>query len=587
MRFFSKTDSAPSANSAPVDGAESVDQHHSDTRDVEKNAALADSDADADHNVQAGVKKVEAMASVWPKSHLIAAYVIIWFIYFVTAIQEVVVRTLNPFVTSSFQRHSLTAAVSIMSSVIGGLTKLPLAKILDTWGRPQGLALMLLIWVLGYVMMAACPNVETYAAAQVFSTVGAQGVSYCLTIFIADTTSLLNRPLMLAFATSPYIITPWIGGPVSESILDGPNWRWGFGMWTIVTPAIVLPLVLLFMWNQRKAKKQGLLQSSGTKLTPRSVYDYCVQVDLFGLLLLAGGMALFLLPFSLYSYQSQGWRAPMIICMIVFGAVLIAAFVVWERFFAPVKFIPVSLLSDRTVFFGGLMLTFVFANSMIWGSYFNSMLLVVWNTGVTKATYISNIYRTGSCFSALVIGYCIRRTQRFKWVAAYFALPLMILGVGLMIHFRQPDQDIGYIVMTQIFTAVAGGPIVIAAEMAMMTPSDHQHIAVLIAILDLFCSVGSAIGSTVSASIWTGTFKKALLRHLPEDAPVDRIYASIYTQLAYRPGTEIREGISLAYGDSQRYMLITSVCLVAGALVCVGFWRDIKLTAKQVKGTVV
>jgi fucose permease len=172
MRFFSKTDSAPSANSAPVDGAESVDQHHSDTRDVEKNAALADSDADADHNVQAGVKKVEAMASVWPKSHLIAAYVIIWFIYFVTAIQEVVVRTLNPFVTSSFQRHSLTAAVSIMSSVIGGLTKLPLAKILDTWGRPQGLALMLLIWVLGYVMMAACPNVETYAAAQVFSTVG-------------------------------------------------------------------------------------------------------------------------------------------------------------------------------------------------------------------------------------------------------------------------------------------------------------------------------------------------------------------------------------------------------------------------------
>lgn len=392
---------------------------------------------------------------------------------------------------------------------------------------------------------------------------------------------------MLAFATSPYIVTPWIGGPVAESVLDGPGWRWGLGLWAIVTPAVVLPFVLLFLWNQRKARKQGLLEATKYRITLRTVIDYCIEVDLFGIILLAGGMSLFLLPFSIYSFQTQGWRAPMIICMIIFGAVLIAVFIVWERYFAPVKFIPVSLLADRTVFFGGLMFTFIFANSAIWGLYFTSMLLVVWDTGITQATYISNIYRTGSCFSALVLGYLIRRTKRFKWVAAYFAIPLMMLGVGLMIHFRQPSQDIGYVVMTQIFTAFAGGPIVIAGEMAMMAPSDHQHVAVIIAILDLFGSVGTAIGSTVSSAIWTGTFKDALTRHLPENAPVDRIYASLYTQLAYKPGTAIRDGIALAYGDSQRYMLITSVCLVAGGLICVGFWRDIRLTEKQVKGRVI
>lgn len=81
-------------------------------------------------------------------------------------------RVLSPFVTSSFALHSLTAATTIIASVIGGLSKLPLAKILDTWGRPQGLAFMLLVWVLGFVMMAACKNVETYCAAQVFSSVG-------------------------------------------------------------------------------------------------------------------------------------------------------------------------------------------------------------------------------------------------------------------------------------------------------------------------------------------------------------------------------------------------------------------------------
>lgn len=79
---------------------------------------------------------------------------------------------MNPFVTSHFQRHSLTAAVGVMSSIIGGLSKIPLAKLLDTWGRPQGLALSLFFWVVGLIMMAGCNTVETYAAAQVFSSVG-------------------------------------------------------------------------------------------------------------------------------------------------------------------------------------------------------------------------------------------------------------------------------------------------------------------------------------------------------------------------------------------------------------------------------
>ena len=96
----------------------------------------------------------------------------VWLIYCIIAMQEAVVRDMTPYVTSSFQQHSLTATTGIMASLIGGLVQIPLAKILDTWGRPQGLSLVLLIWVLSYIMMATCQNVETYAAAQVFSSIG-------------------------------------------------------------------------------------------------------------------------------------------------------------------------------------------------------------------------------------------------------------------------------------------------------------------------------------------------------------------------------------------------------------------------------
>ncbi|OQE30908.1 hypothetical protein PENFLA_c002G06654 [Penicillium flavigenum] len=554
-------------------------------------AYTADGNSDQeslDQEAQAGVKGVQATAAVWTKSHMILAYVIIWFIYFVTSIQEVVIRSLNPYVTSAFQLHSLTAATSIMANIIGGLSKIPLAKILDSWGRPQGMSLMLLIWVVGFIMMAGCNNVQTYAAAQVFSSVGSQGVSYCLTVFISDTSSLKNRALMLSYATSPYIITTWIGGPISQSVLGGPGWRWGFGIFTIIVPVVVAPLCLLFFWNQKKAKKMGLLAPSRGPLTLSTIKQYCIEVDLIGIILLAGGMALFLLPFSLWSYQKDQWRSAMIICMIIFGGLLLIAFALYERFWAPVTFIPFNLLMDRTVFFGGLMFIFEFFNSMVWGSYFGSMLQVVWGLDVTEASYVQAIYRVGSCLFCLLVGFLIRWTGRFKWLAVYFSFPLMILGVGLMIKFRQPDAGIGYICMTQIFVAFAGGTTVICGELAMMAPSDHQHIAVILAMLNLFGSIGSAIGSTVSAAIWTSEFPKALAKYVPAEVNVAKVYSDITAQLSYEWGSPARNAIAHAYGDAQRYMLITSVCMLVVAWGCAGMWRDIKVKdVKQVKGRVI
>lgn len=76
-----------------------------------------------------------------------------------------------------------------------------------------------------------------------------------MSVFIADKSPLRERGLILAFATSPYIFTTFAGGPAAQSILSlsAMGWRWGSGMFTIVVPTVVLPLVFLFLYNQRKA----------------------------------------------------------------------------------------------------------------------------------------------------------------------------------------------------------------------------------------------------------------------------------------------------------------------------------------------
>ncbi|KAI5310417.1 MFS siderochrome iron transporter 1, partial [Ascosphaera atra] len=142
-------------------------------KDVDEGVKPLEDDSDGDTSAaQQGIKDVEAMTHVWTRGHLIAAYVLIWLITFIDAMQQNMSSSLTAYVTSSFSAHSLTSVTGIVANLIGGISKIPLAKILDLWGRPHGFALMVVILTLGLIMMAGCNNVQTYCAAQVFYWVG-------------------------------------------------------------------------------------------------------------------------------------------------------------------------------------------------------------------------------------------------------------------------------------------------------------------------------------------------------------------------------------------------------------------------------
>ncbi|KAF2867925.1 major facilitator superfamily domain-containing protein [Massariosphaeria phaeospora] len=540
---------------------------------------------------QDGVKKMEATTMVWTKSHLIAAYVLMWFVTFVDAMQQGTSGALTPFVTSSFMQHSLTAYTGIMANIIGGVIKLPLAKVLDIFGRPQGFLIMTGFLVLGLIMMAACNGVQTFAAAQIFYWVGYNGISYTISVFIADTSHLKNRGFMYAYVSSPYIVTVWITGPMATAFMTGPGWRWFYGAFVFVTLISCIPLVVLFWLNYRKAVNAGLIVPTKSNRTlVESIKYYTIEFDVGGLLLLMGGLVFFLLPFSLFSYQDGLWESPLVISFFIIGILMLIGFVLYEKFIAPKTFIPYQLLLDRTVLGACVLSATLFVSFYIWNAYFSSFLLVVSGVNLTEATYVQNIYSIGSCFFSLIVGLLIRWTGRFKFIALYFGVPVTMLGVGLMIHFRQPGVPIGYVVMSQIFIAFAGGACVITEQIAVMAATDHQHVAVVLAIEGMFSAIGGGIGSSIAAAIWTGMFPKKLAEFLPAESQGElmNIYASLPTQLSYAKGTPTRLAIEMAYGESQKWMAVGGTTVMVIGLVSVMFWRDINLkNFKQVKGRVI
>jgi MFS family permease len=364
----------------------------------------------------------------------------IWIIAFINALEQGMGFGLTTYVTSDFSLHSLTSATGVMSSIIGGLTKLPLAKLIDIWGRPQGYMVMVGCLTLGLIMMAACNGVELYAAAQVFYWIGQNGMDYVVSVFVADTSHLKNRGLMFAFLASPYIITSWVTGPLATAylgiemvdgvpVIAGIGWRWAYGSFAIITPIIALPLFALFQYNYKKAEKAGLMPVRESNRTfIQSVKHYLVEFDAFGLLLVIAGLALFLLPFNIYSYQPDGFASPMIICMIVFGVLFLIGFACWERFGATVTFIPFHLLKDRTVMGANLMAAVIFFGFYMWNGMFFSFLQVVPGLTFTEATYIGNIYSIGSCLWSFIAGGIIAKTGRFKVnVVDQLPLPISLL----------------------------------------------------------------------------------------------------------------------------------------------------------------
>ncbi|KAI5272570.1 hypothetical protein E4T47_04182 [Aureobasidium subglaciale] len=375
--------------------------------------------------------------------------------------------------------------------------------------------------------MAACRTVEAYAAAQVFHTVGNTGLQSTLGVFIADTSSLKNRGLMQAIASSPNMITCWLAGPIASGFLSGSGWPWAFGMFSIMVPGFSLPLFGHLFWHFFKAKKLRMVpDQKDQKNVSQSIVYYGRQFDAIGLILLFAGVALFLLPFNIYALQSKGWASPLIICLLVFGFTLMASFV----------------------------------------------------------------YTVVSGLSAIAAGAVIRYTGRFKLVCMYIGLPLIILGTGLLIHFRRTNTGIGYIVMCQIFIGLAQGIIVVADEIAALAAVSHQHIAVTLATIGIFGSIGGAIGLTVVATIWQTVFPKRLALYLPEQdlTSLPLIYADLTTQLSYEIGSPTRIAIQRAYGDTQRDMALTATVVWVLGVLAVGMWRDIKVSdMKQVRGHVI
>ncbi len=541
-------------------------------------------------DAQLGVQKAEAAALVWSRPAMIGTYFWIWVCFFMLALQQNILGNVTYYAYSSFQTAPQLGTAYILTSVIGAVVKLPIAKLLNVWGRSEGFMVFVGVYLLGMIIIASCNGPDGYAAGYVLYWIGYDAIYFILDIFVADTSGLRNRAFAFAFVTTPFICTAFTGPLAAQSFLTHTTWRWAIGAFCIVMFFVFTPLAVIFKYYQIKAEKQGLFvrpKSGRTML--QSIKHYFLEFDIIGMFILMAAWVLFLLPFSLQTNGRAGYKTATFIVMVIMGVVMFFVFVAWERWFTPTHFIRYDLFRKRTVVGACMLAAVLYYSFYAWELYFYYFCQVVYDLDISKTGYMTQIYNVGSCFWGVVFGIYVRTTKHFKWATLCFGLPLILLGSGLMIRFRGQDANIGLIVMCQIFIAFGGGTIVIATNMAVMAAADRDGVPMMLALLYLFNGFGGAIGYAVAQAIYANTFPDALSSRLPPDlqSEVATIYAGgSITQLTYPVGSVTREAINYAWGYSQKWNCVSSTIMLALGIPAILLWKNYNVDRKQNKGNV-
>lgn len=188
------------------------------------------------------------------------------------------------------------------------------------------------------------------AAARIFGAAGTTGVTILIQIFVADTTSLLNRALFSSLPDTPYLFTTWAGPALASAIGPKENWRWGYGMWAIVFPVSFLPLLFSLVSSQQRAKKLNLIpkRQYNEGFSFSTIKSVVIDLDILGLVLFTGGLIMFLVPLTLG--MNWGWSNGRTVSLLVVGFLTLVGFVIIESVprFAPKPMMNWKLLGDRT-----------------------------------------------------------------------------------------------------------------------------------------------------------------------------------------------------------------------------------------------
>jgi SP family sugar:H+ symporter-like MFS transporter len=225
--------------------------------------------------------------------------------------------------------------------------------------------------------------------------------------------------------------------------------------------------------------------------------------------------------------------------------------------------------------------------------YFYSYLLIVQNKSATTAGNITRVFSLSSTVSSIAVSLLIKFTGHYKYYVTVGSC-IYLLGMGIMLQYRNEDASTATLVGTQIVIGIGGGFLNVPVQLGVQASASHQQVAAATTVWLTLLEVGGAVGSAISGAIWSTYVPRKLQQYLPAETVANAtiIFGDIGTSsdyIAYPPGSPTRIAINRAYQETMRLLLMGALVAAAPILPLTLILQNYKLREMEqpVEGLVI
>lgn len=515
--------------------------------------------------------------------------------------------TYQVYATASYSQHSLFPVVNIIRSVIGAASQPTYARLSDIFGRLELFIFSIILYAMGTVIESQAYDIYRFAGGAVLYQAGYSGVMLILQVILADFSTLNWRLLCSLIPATPFIINTWVAGDVGASALANYSWNFAIGMWAFIFPLACIPFLGCLIAMHLKARKtpewRQIREEEKVTNKWRSWKDNILvhlffKLDVIGILFLICILGFILVPMNIAGGKTgtgeirEAWQEAKIIAPLVIGFVLIFPFILWEYKFTKHPIFPFQLMKDRGVWSALLIAIMINFTWYMPNDFMYTVIVVGLNASVKAAIRITSMYSFVSVITGSLFGLCIVPWNRRVKPFIIFGGMCWIGAMAILFHFRgandgiESEKYLRGIIGGLCFMGFGAGFFTYPTQVSIQTCTNHEHMAIVIALYLAFYNIGSAFGVCVSGAVWTNTLYGYLLDRFDEFG-VDRslaadVYGNPFKFVAdYTWGSPERIAAALAYAQVQRLLCIIGLCLSAVLFLITFITRDHKLESVQ------
>ncbi|KAL5342216.1 major facilitator superfamily domain-containing protein [Aspergillus crustosus] len=508
------------------------------------------------------------------KRRTTAILVSLYLVLFVTALDQTILSTALPSITASL--HSATGytwigAAYLLSTASSG----PIwARLSDIFGRKPALLTAVSVFGIASILAATSVSMRMLIAARALQGVGGGGIAQMVYITISDLFSIRRRALIFGGLGGVWAVAgssgPVLGGALSgaRGLGSGEGWRWCF--WVNV-PVCALAFVMLLGWlnihNPRTPIREGVM-----------------AIDWAGTVSIVSVTVLLLLGME-FGGTVFPWDSATVICLIVFGVVMVAAFLVCEKKVAKYPLVPLGLFGNSDV---SIAFVLSFTHGMV--AFGVEYYLPLWFQAVKGASPL----RSGALILPMMVtealtdilsGVLLHRIGRYREIT-WVGVVLMALGTGLLISLDRTTsygKIVAFEILGGIGTAMLFQIPMLAIQNSIRKADTASATATAGFMRNLATSFSIVLGGVVfrdgmesqQASLAAAGVDGEILRKVAGDMAAANV--EIVTQIEDKV---TREAVQDAFAWSLRNMFIfyTAVC---GVIVLAGAFLKQKEMSKE------